>query len=82
MELLVGQIKPHFVFNALNVIEDICVKEPEKAKTAIKYFSTYMKANMNSLADRRVIPLKRNGTCGKLSLHRDASQRRSFKSRI
>lgn len=59
MELLVGQIKPHFVFNALNVIEDICVKEPEKAKTAIKYFSTYMKANMNSLADRRVIPFEK-----------------------
>lgn len=38
MELLVGQIRPHFVFNALNVIEDMCVKEPEKAKTAIKHF--------------------------------------------
>lgn len=59
MELLVGQIRPHFVFNALNVIEDMCVKEPEKAKTAIKHFSTYMKANMNSLADRRVIPFEK-----------------------
>ena len=59
MEVLVGQIRPHFVFNALNVIEDMCVKEPEKAKTAIKHFSTYMKANMNSMADRRVIPFEK-----------------------
>lgn len=59
MELLVGQIRPHFVFNALNVIEDMCVKEPEKAKTALEHFSTYMKANMNSLADRRVIPFEK-----------------------
>lgn len=59
MELLVGQIRPHFVFNALNVIEDMCVKEPEKAKTALEHFSTYMKANMNSLADKRIIPFEK-----------------------
>lgn len=38
MELLVGQIKPHFVFNALNVIEDICVKEPEKQRQRLNIF--------------------------------------------
>lgn len=59
MELLVGQIRPHFVFNALNVIEDMCVKEPEKAKTALEHFSAYMKANMNSLADKRSIPFEK-----------------------
>lgn len=59
MELLVSQIRPHFIFNALNIIEDICVEEPEKARTALEHFSTYMKANMNSLADRRVIPFEK-----------------------
>ena len=45
-----GQIQPHFLYNALATIRSLCVCNPEVASTAIEYFSTYLRSNMEFLS--------------------------------
>lgn len=59
MDLMLSQIKPHFVFNALSVIHDLCDKDPYKAKEALDYFSTYLKSNLNSVNENRCIAFEK-----------------------
>lgn len=54
--ILLSQIKPHFLYNALNSIKGLCILEPEKAADAIQDFSTYLRANMGSIEAKKPIP--------------------------
>ncbi|MCR5310290.1 MAG: histidine kinase [Lachnospiraceae bacterium] len=38
-----AQIKPHFLYNTLNTIADLCVTDPEKAKGLIDSLTEYLK---------------------------------------
>lgn len=38
-----AQMKPHFLYNTLNTIADLCVTDPEKAKSLIKSLEEYLK---------------------------------------
>lgn len=49
-DILLGQIQPHFLFNVLYVIQEICHVDPEKAADAINEFSKYLRHNMDSLS--------------------------------
>lgn len=53
-----SQIQPHFLYNALATIRSLCTKDPELARTAIDYFSAYLRANMNSLDTTECIPFE------------------------
>ena len=46
VQLSLSQIKPHFLYNALNTIEALCSEDPALAATAIEDFSQYLRANM------------------------------------
>ena len=50
-QLMLSQIQPHFLFNTLNAIYDLCVKDPEEARAALLEFSHYLRANTDSLAN-------------------------------
>lgn len=56
IDILLGQIQPHFLFNVLYVIQEICHIDPEKASYAISEFSKYLRHNMDSLSIRNPIP--------------------------
>lgn len=56
VDLMLSQIQPHFLFNALYVIQEICHVDPETASSAIGEFSLYLRHNMESLAISRPIP--------------------------
>jgi two-component system sensor histidine kinase ChiS len=43
LKFLQAQIKPHFLYNALNTIMGFCIKEPEKAYTLMDELSNYLK---------------------------------------
>ncbi len=51
-QLMLSQIQPHFLFNTLNAIYDLCVKDPEEARAALLEFSHYLRANTDSLANK------------------------------
>ena len=58
VDLMLGQIQPHFLFNALYVIQEICYENPETAAGAIEDFSKYLRHNMDSISIRTPIPFR------------------------
>ena len=56
VDLMLSQIQPHFLFNVLYVIQEICLIDSETASKAIADFSRYLRHNMDSLSINRPIP--------------------------
>ena len=54
IQLALSQIKPHFIYNTLNAIQDID-DMPEKAQDAIIDFSKYLRENLDFLTDDNLI---------------------------
>lgn len=58
VDLMLGQIQPHFLFNVLYVIQEICLIDAETASGAISDFSRYLRHNMDSIAINTPIPFR------------------------
>ena len=56
IDLMLSQIQPHFLYNSLGTIAELCRKNPEKAEKATIEFANFLRANMDSLGDREPIP--------------------------
>lgn len=56
MAIMVSQIQPHFLYNALNTIKYLIKRDPAKAEKAIVSFSYYLRGNMDSLTQKTPIP--------------------------
>ena len=56
IQLTLSQIRPHFLFNSLGAIEELCDSDPAMAKTATAMFSQYLRGNMDSLTQEEGIP--------------------------
>lgn len=54
--IMLSQIQPHFLFNALNTIEALCTKDPELAAKTVQDFGVYLRGNMDSLSTQTLIP--------------------------
>lgn len=50
VDLMLSQIQPHFLFNVLYVIQEICLVDAETASQAISDFSRYLRHNMDSIS--------------------------------
>jgi two-component sensor histidine kinase len=55
ISIMLSQMKPHFIFNTLNTIYHLCDIDPEKAKSTISSFSTYLRNNINNLEQSEMI---------------------------
>ena len=55
IKLMLSQIKPHFIYNALSSISTLITINPEKAKTALDGFTEYLRHNLSSLTETRLI---------------------------
>ena len=49
IRLVISQIQPHFLYNALNSIYYLCEKDARTAQEAINNFSNYLRGNMDAL---------------------------------
>lgn len=56
ISIMVSQIQPHFLYNSLTSIAQLCEKNPSQAKKATIEFADYMRHNMNSLKDEKPVP--------------------------
>ena len=54
--IMLSQIQPHFLYNALNTISSLCEIDALRARDAIDSFARYLRVNMNSLESRRLVP--------------------------
>jgi len=57
--VMVSQIQPHFMYNALSTIRALVSKDPDEARKAIDFFTKYIRANMDSLSEKECIPFKK-----------------------
>lgn len=58
IQIALSQIKPHFIYNTLNAIQDIDGM-PEVAQSAIVDFSKYLRENLDFLTASNLIPFEK-----------------------
>ena len=56
--LLAGQVKPHFLYNSLNIISFLCGDETNPSRQAIDHLAGFLRGNMDSLAAQKLIPFE------------------------
>ena len=59
VQVMVSQIRPHFMYNALSSIAMLCKIKPETAYEATIKFSDYLRGNMDSLKQTAPVPFKK-----------------------
>ena len=57
--IMLSQIQPHFLYNALTAIARLCDLDPAKAKKTTLNFSDYLRGNLDSLTQTQPIPFSR-----------------------
>ncbi len=55
--IMMSQIKPHFLYNSLTAIAQLCEDNPPAAKRATIAFSDYLRNNMHSIEKKELIPI-------------------------
>jgi len=58
MAIMLSQIRPHFLYNALGTIGALCLDDPKQARCAVDHFTKYLRSNMESLEKNACIPFK------------------------
>ena len=58
VDVLLAQIRPHFLFNSLTTIKSLCKKDPETAADAIGDFANFLRYNMDFLSVDKTIPFE------------------------
>ena len=56
IKIMLSQIQPHFIYNALSAILTLIPMDPSKAQAALKDFTLYLRMNLSSLTETRLIP--------------------------
>lgn len=54
--VMLSQIHPHFLFNSLTAISELCESAPGEAQKAVDEFAGYLRGNMDSLSQKGCIP--------------------------
>ena len=57
IQIMMTQIQPHFLFNALNTIRALYAKDPSLADRTLEDFSTYLRQNLESLSQTDLLPV-------------------------
>ena len=58
VSVMVSQIQPHFMYNALSSIAMMCTLNPETAQEATVNFADYLRGNMDSLKQTSPVPFE------------------------
>ena len=56
ISIMLSQIQPHFLYNTLNSIYQLCETNPMRARTLVNSFSEYLRNNLSSLEESGLIP--------------------------
>ena len=57
IDIMLSQIRPHFIFNTLNSIYYLCDQDTELAKEAIADFSEYLRTNILTIENSDPVPM-------------------------
>jgi len=56
--LMISQIQPHFLYNVLTTISNLCVTDPEEAEETTVLFSQYLRTNLDSIRNTELVPFE------------------------
>ena len=56
IQIMMTQIQPHFLYNSLTVIQELCRSDPAQAEAATVQFANYLRGNMDALQTNAPIP--------------------------
>ena len=54
LTMMLAQIKPHFIYNTMNAIMELCYAEPELAAETIAHFSDYLRGKLNAFDSKEM----------------------------
>lgn len=74
ISIMLSQIQPHFLYNTLTVIYNLCEKDPEQAQYATAEFSDYLRGNLDSL--NKKVPVPFESELGHVKLYLELEQMR------
>ncbi len=57
--IMMSQIKPHFLYNALVAIQELCHTDAELAAEAVGEFAVYLRGNLDSISETKRIPFSK-----------------------
>lgn len=80
IDIMLSQIQPHFLYNTLTTIRQLCDIDPKLAKESIRNFSYFLRTNMDSLTNKAPIPFEQElkHTENYLSLEQQRFQSRLY----
>ena len=55
VKLMLSQIQPHFIYNSLSSISELCEQDPQKAQQLTDDFAEYLRGNFTSLNNEKLI---------------------------
>ena len=58
IRIMMSQIQPHFVYNALSSISTLIILDPKKAQESLDDFTEYLRHNLSSLTQTNLIPFE------------------------
>lgn len=58
IDIMLSQIRPHFLYNTLIAIRQLCDSDPKTAKECIRQFTLFLRGNMDSLESKTPIPFE------------------------
>lgn len=58
IKLMLSQIQPHFIYNSLSAISTLITIDPDQAQEALDRFTEYLRHNLSSLTETRLIHFK------------------------
>ena len=56
---MLSQIQPHFIYNTLGTVEQLCKEQPEVASNLVHHFSLYLRGNFSELDNKAPILLSK-----------------------
>ena len=57
--LMLSQIQPHFIYNSLSSISTLITIDPDRAQASLDDFTDYLRMNLSSITDTRLIPFEK-----------------------
>ena len=58
IKIMLSQIQPHFMYNSLSAISTLIPMDPPRAQIALDDFTAYLRLNLSSLTESRLIPFE------------------------
>ncbi len=59
LTMMTAQIKPHYIYNSMNVIRELCYSDPELAAETISHFSGYLQGKIEAFSGNGLTNFKK-----------------------